>query len=159
MKRQTTAGFTLIEMAIVVAIIGVLATGIAPLSQLVHQRAQERELRQALRDIRSALDRYHQAHESGLIARQADGSGYPPKLEVLTEGVPDARSADGRMLYFLRRLPRDPFHPDPRAPAAATWGLRSYASPPDDPQAGKDVFDVYSLSPAVGLNGVPHRAW
>lgn len=159
MSRHSGRGFTLIEMAVVVAIVAVLATGAAPLSRLVQQRAQERELRQALRDIRGALDRYRQAHDAGLIERQAEGAGYPPNLEVLTEGVPDVRSPEGKQLYFLRRLPRDPFFADPQAPAAATWGLRSYASPPDDPQPGKDVFDVYSLSPATGLNGVPYRDW
>jgi len=158
MSRRA-AGFTLIEMAVVVAIVGILASGVAPLSRLLQQRAQERELRQALRDIRGALDRYHAAHEAGIVARQADGAGYPPSLEALTEGVPDTRSGDGRKLYFLRRLPRDPFFPDPRAPAVATWGLRASDSPPDEPRPGRDVFDVHSLSPASGLNGVPYRDW
>lgn len=152
-------GFTLIEMAVVVAIIGILAVGVAPLSSLVQQRNKEHELRQALRDIRGALDRYHQAGETGSLLRQADGTGYPPNLEVLTQGVADVRSPQAKILYFLRRLPRDPFFPDARAPAEATWGLRSYASSADNPQPGKDVFDVYSLAPGVGLNGVPYRDW
>jgi general secretion pathway protein G len=71
----------------------------------------------------------------------------------------DIRSPTPKKIYFLRRLPRDPFFPDARAPAAATWGLRSYASPADDPQPGKDVFDVYSLATGSGLNGVPYRDW
>ncbi|MFN3717093.1 MAG: hypothetical protein ACK4R8_10260, partial [Thiobacillus sp.] len=62
-------------------------------------------------------------------------------------------------LYFLRRLPRDPFYPDASVPAAETWGLRSYASPPDAPVPGRDVFDVHSLSTAKGLNGLPYREW
>lgn len=152
-------GFTLIEMAVVVAIVGVLAVGIAPVSSLIQQRTQERALKQALRDIRVALDRYHKAYESGMIPRQAGASGYPPSLDVLTEGIQDVRSPTPRKIYFLRRLPRDPMFADPRAPAAATWGLRSYDSPPDAPQAGKDVFDVYSLAPGVGLNGIPYRDW
>lgn len=159
MSVMRIRGFTLIEMVVVVAIVGVLAAGVAPLASLVHKRAQERELRQALRDIRSAIDRHHQAAESGNIARAADASGYPPSLEALTEGVPDLLSATPRKLHFLRRLPRDPFFPDPAAPAAATWGLRSYDSAPDNPQPGKDVFDVHSLSPGIGLNGIPYRDW
>lgn len=159
MMQQLRRGFTLIEMAVVVAIIGVLAVGVAPLAGHVQKRAQERELRQALRDIRGAIDRYHKAVEAGSVLRSADGTGYPASLKELTEGITDIRSPDARKLYFLRRLPRDPFFLDSRAPAEATWGLRSYASPADNPQPGKDVFDVYSLSSAIGLNGVPYREW
>lgn len=158
-------GFTLIELVIAVAIVSVLALMVAPLMQLTAQRQKEAELRSALRQIRTAIDAYHD-----LVAEQrrtnqprievpADASGYPPSLEVLAEGVRDLQSAEGRRIYFLRRLPRDPFHPDPEAPAAATWGKRSYASPPDAPKEGDDVFDVYSLSSATGLNGVPYREW
>jgi general secretion pathway protein G len=84
---------------------------------------------------------------------------YPPTLSVLVEGVPDARSPDKRVIYFLRRLPADPNFPDPNANPADTWGKRSYASPPDRPEEGEDVFDVYSLSDKTGLNGRPYRAW
>lgn len=159
MKTMAQRGFTLIEMAVVVAIVGVLAAGLAPVTSLIQKRSQERELRLALREIRSALDRYHKAHEAGIIARQADGSGYPPNLDVLTEGVADIRSPTPRKIYFLRRLPRDPLFVDLRASAAATWGLRSYESPPGAPQPGRDVYDVYSLSAGVGLNGIPYREW
>ncbi len=71
----------------------------------------------------------------------------------------DAGSAKRVNLYFLRRVPRDPFFPDGSAQAEETWGLRSYASPPDDPQPGDDVFDVYSLAAGKGLNEVAYRDW
>ena len=86
-------------------------------------------------------------------------SGYPPSLKVLEEGVKDAKATDGKQLYFLRRVPRDPFADDSEKEAVRTWGLRSYASPPDDPKDGDDVFDVYSRSKQTGLNGVPYREW
>jgi len=159
MSRETSVGFTLIEVAVVVAIIGILAVGVAPLSSHVQKRVQERELRVALREVRSALDRYRKAVDEGHILRAADASGYPPNLDVLTEGVNDVLSPSTQKIYFLRRLPRDPFFPDPRAPAAATWGLRSYASTADQPEPGKDVFDVFSLAPGIGLNGIPYREW
>ncbi|MEW5893710.1 MAG: type II secretion system protein [Pseudomonadota bacterium] len=158
----TTAGFkgfTLIEMVVAVAILAVLAMLAAPLIELSGQRQKEAELRQALRQIRQAIDAYHQAALDKRIEVAADASGYPESLDVLVEGVPDIRKPDRPMIYFLRRLPRDPFHPDASVPAAETWGKRSYASPPDAPQAGEDVYDVYSLAQGTGLNGVAYREW
>ena len=153
-------GFTLIELVITVAIIALLATAAAPSAQLLYQRDREVELKRALRTIRGAIDAYKLAGEQGHIKKEADKTGYPPDLATLVTGVDDASNPkEGGKIYFLRQLPRDPFYPDATAPAADTWGLRSYASPPDDPQPGDDVYDVHSLSPRMGFNGMPYRDW
>ena len=158
MSRRS-AGFTLIELMVTLAILALLASVAVPFAQLVQQRHKEGELREALRQIRNALDAYKQGVKEGRVDAPADSSGYPPDLDALWHGVTDKTRADTRKLYFIRRLPRDPFFPDPAAPPAETWGQRSYASSPDAPAAGRDVFDVYSLSPRTGLNGVPYREW
>ncbi|HYL01779.1 MAG TPA: type II secretion system protein [Steroidobacteraceae bacterium] len=152
-------GFTIIELVIVLAIIGLLATAAMPLAQLVSKREKESELRAALRDIRAGLDAYKAAAQAGHIKLELGASGYPPDLKSLYAGVEDAANPKKVNIYFLRRIPRDPFYPDTTAPAEETWALRSYQSPPDNPQPGDDVYDVYSLSSAKGLNGVPYREW
>ena len=156
--REGARGFTLIELLITVAILALLAGGAMGFASLTVQRTQEQELRSALRQIREAIDAYKVAADAGRIAKPADASGYPPTLGALTEGVPDITSPQARKLYFLRRLPRDPMA-DPALPAEASWGLRSYESPVDNPQPGRDVFDVYSQSPKLGLGGRPYREW
>ncbi|WP_342617524.1 type II secretion system protein [Rhodoferax sp. GW822-FHT02A01] len=152
-------GFTLIELVVTVALVGILAMVAVPLGTLSVQRLREGELRSSLRQIREALDAYKRASDSGRIARRADGSGYPQTLEELEAGVVDAKNPNKTKIYFLRRLPRDPFFADTSVPAAATWGKRSYASAPDMPMEGDDVFDVYSHSDRIGLNGIPLRDW
>ena len=153
-------GFTIIELVITVGIVSLLATAVVPSAQLVYQRERESELRASLRTIRAAIDAYKLAAESGRIKKELDKSGYPPDLQSLVDGVNDASSPkEGVKIYFLRRLPRDPFWPDATTPAADSWGLRSYASPPDDPQPGDDVYDVHSRSSRTGLNGVAYRDW
>lgn len=153
-------GFTLLEMIIALAVLSVLLTMAAPVLKLQAQRAKEAELRQALREIRSALDAHKQAAAEGRIRVSTDQSGFPPSLDVLVEGVPNAQDPKGQArIYFLRRLPRDPLDERSEVPAAQTWALRSYASPSDAPQAGDDVFDVASRAQGVGLNGVPYAQW
>jgi general secretion pathway protein G len=158
--RTRNRGFTIIELVMTVAIISLLATAVVPSAQLVYQRERESELRASLRIVRAAIDAYKQASDAGRIKKELDKTGYPPDLHSLVEGVDDASSAkEGAKIYFLRRVPRDPFWPDATTPAADTWGLRSYASPADDPQPGDDVYDVHSRSSRTGLNGVPYRDW
>ena len=145
-------GFTLIELLISVAIVGLLASIALPLAEVAATRSKEQDLRLALRDIRTAIDAYKKASDDGVIERPADATGFPPTLAALVEGVPDKRKPDGPKVYFLRKVPADPF-------AVEGWGLRSYASTHDAPQEGKDVFDVYSKAPGAGLNGVAYRQW
>ncbi len=153
-------GFTLIELMITVAIVGLLALGAAPLAKLGAQRVKETELRAALRDVRTAIDAYKAAADAGRIKKAADQSGYPPNLQVLVEGVEDIRDPNHKkMIYFMRRIPRDPMNPEQTVTAEQSWGLRSYASPPDEPLPGDDVYDVYSQSPRVGLDGAPYHSW
>lgn len=151
-------GFTLIEVVVTMAILALLAAIAAPLAETVVRRAKEQELKSALYRLRDAIDAYKQASDAGHVEKSVDGSGYPQSLDVLVEGVRDLRSAKGAKLYFLRSIPRDPFA-DPELEAWETWGLRSYESPPDDPQEGEDIFDVYSRSDGRGLNGIPYREW
>ena len=156
--RKSRRAFTLVELIITVAIVAILASAALPLTQIVVQRGKEQELRTALRQIREAIDAYKQTADEGRVSRKADESGYPTSLDVLAAGVEDIKTPQRKAIYLLRRLPRDPFAPA-ELPAAETWGKRSYASPPDAPREGEDVFDVYSLAEGKGLNGIPYREW
>jgi general secretion pathway protein G len=157
--RRAVGGFTLLEIVIAIAILSILVVMATPVIRLDVQRQRETELRQALRDIRTALDAYKHATDEGRIVRKADESGYPHNLEELTQGVPNARDPKGRLLIFLRHLPRDPLRHEPGLAAADTWGKRSYESTEDAPAEGADVFDVYSLAEGVGINGIAYRKW
>jgi general secretion pathway protein G len=159
MRAMRGRGFTLVELMVSVAIVGMLATVAMPLGKMAAQRTKEAELRQALRELRTGIDAYKRAGELGRIEIAADASGYPPTLDVLVAGVENAKDPNKGKIYFMRHLPRDPFYPDSAAAPAQSWGLRSYASSADDPQAGDDVYDVYTIAKGVGLNGVPYRQW
>ncbi len=151
-------GFSFIELMASVAIVGLLASIAIPLAETTATRSKEVDLRRALREIRGAIDEYRAAVRAGRIATVPQASGYPPTLQDLVIGVDDL-AQPGAKLYFLRRIPRDPFHPDSQSPPAETWGKRSFASPPDNPREGDDVFDVYSLSGSRALNGTMYADW
>lgn len=284
MKPRGAAGFTLIELVVTVAIVGLLASMAMPMTQLVVKRAREQELRADLREIRDALDRYNELWRYSCLPAQggataangaaaqfgggvsgagvqpsaaggaggaagqpatsangqaggfsgggglsggglsggglsggsifgggnggsnattgttngaglggaggldastvgtiggngtqaakavppvapkmrcpADSNGWPKDLQTLVAGVDNIASPrPGAKVYFLRRIPRDPMLADAPADPEQGWGKRSYASPPDDPQEGDDVYDVHSLSTANDLTGGPYRDW
>lgn len=159
-RPHPASGFSLIELVVTVAIVALLSTVAFPLAEVVVKRSKEQELRLALREIRTALDAYKQAVEEGRVEQSIEDSAFPASLSVLVEGVPDAGSPErDKKIYFLRRIPRDPLFADAARPDEETWGKRSYASSHDAPEEGDDVYDVYSLSSGVGLNGIPYRNW
>lgn len=158
-RGRAARGFTLVEMLAVAAMMSIVALAVLPLAEISHTRWKERELRQALWEIRGALDRYKQRSDELAAGRTRAGSGYPPNLEALLVGLPDPHAAGGAVAQpLLRRIPRDPFAPD-GVPAEASWGLRSHDSPAHAPRPGADVYDVYTLSPRIGSNGVALRQW
>jgi general secretion pathway protein G len=159
MTRRLTArcGFSFIELLVVTTIILVLSGAVMPLARITIQREREIELRRALREMRTAIDKYKDAVDQGQIGgtdNQLGNEGYPPDLETLVEGVSAAGDASGRKLKFLRRIPVDPMT------KSAEWGRRSYQDAPDARSwGGKNVFDVYSRSEGTALDGTKYRDW
>ena len=152
-------GFSLIELLVTLAILGLLSVLVIPTTQVVVQRRQEQELRDALHQIRAGIDAYKLAYDQGRVTKSIGSNGYPKTLELLVEGVPDLQNPKQAKIYFLRRVPRDPFNPDASLSASQSWGKRSYASEADQPKEGDDVYDVFSTSEKNGLNGVPYKKW
>jgi len=155
--RRAREGYTFIELVIVSAMLLILASGVLPLAKVTIQRQREVELRRALREMRTAIDRYKDAVDQGMIGAidiKAGSEGYPPDLETLVEGVTAANDASGRKLKFLRRIPIDPMT------KTADWGMRSYQ---DDTNAtswgGQNVYDVFTKHEGTGLDGTKYRDW
>lgn len=153
---KTDRGFTFIELVVVTTILLVLASTVMPLAQVTMQRQREAELHRALREMRTALDKFKDAVDQGLIPStelEPANEGYPPDLETLVDGVAVANDASGRKLKFLRRIPVDPMTKD-------EWGLRSYQDDPDTRSwGGQNVFDVYTKSEGTALDGTKYRDW
>jgi general secretion pathway protein G len=155
--RRAARGFTFIELLVVTTILLILASAVMPLARVTVQRQKEVELRRTLRELRTAIDHYKDAADQGQIAAtelKTDNEGYPPKLEVLVEGVRAGGSIKDRKLKFLRRIPVDPMT------GTTEWGMRSYQ---DDPGSrswgGQNVFDVYTKSDGVALDGSKYKDW
>jgi general secretion pathway protein G len=150
-------GYTFIELLVVATILLILASAAMPLTRVTVQRTKEAELRRVLREMRTAIDKYKDGVDTGLISNldvRAGSEGYPPDLETLVEGVTVANDASGRKLKFLRRIPIDPLTGE------AKWGLRAYQDRSDSMSwGGSNVYDVYSLAAGVGLDGTKYRDW
>jgi general secretion pathway protein G len=156
-SAASEGGYSFIELLIVVSILFVLASAAMPLAQVASQRQRETDLRRDLREMRTAIDKFKDAVDQGLIpsTEVTPGSeGYPTKLETLVDGVTAAGDASGRKLKFLRRIPIDPMT------GKAEWGMRAYQDKPDTTTwGGQNVFDVYSKAEGQALNGTKYRDW
>ncbi|CUT17288.1 MULTISPECIES: type II secretion system protein [Candidatus Ichthyocystis] len=153
---KNRSGFTLVEAIITALILGVMASMVMAQKENSSKRAKEHELRQSLKQIRQAIDDYRDAVNKKIIIQDATQAPYPPSLSTLVKGV---KSSDGKKIYFLRRIPRDPFSNNALEAAEETWNIRSYTSPPGDFSQGNDVYDVSSKSDNIGLNGIPYKDW
>ncbi|MDD2050345.1 type II secretion system protein [Pseudomonas putida] len=156
--KRSMAGFSLIEVMLTLALLGLLASIAAPLTETLVRRGKEQELKTALYQIRDAIDAYKRAFDAGYIEKSLNASGYPPSLQVLVDGVRDVRSAKGAKFYFLRRIPHDPLLSHKKDDEGG-WGLRAYDSSAQSPREGEDVFDVYSKAAGKGLNGIAYGQW
>ena len=154
---HTSSGYTFIELVVATAVMMVLASAALPIAKISIRRQKEAELRQALREMRTAIDEFKRWADAGRISTMGSSltaENYPPSLEILVEGVRFTNDPGDRRKKFLRRIPADPIT------GRADWGLRAYT---DDPDAttwgGQSVFDVYSKAPGTGLDGTKYRDW
>ena len=149
--RQT--GMTLLELVVACAILLILSSAAIPVARTTVKRQKEAELRRALREMRTAIDRYKDAADRNLFRVEVGTEGYPPDLETLVKGVQIGPSGE-RRLRFLRKIPMDPMT------GRAEWGLRAIQDDPDSTGwGGKNVFDVYSRSTGTALDGTRYSDW
>lgn len=150
-------GYTFVELLVVTALVLILASAVMPMARVTVQRTREAELRRGLREMRTAIDKYKDAVDQGLIGGtqiRVGSEGYPPDLETLVEGVPVQNDASGRKLKFLRHIPMDPMT------KSTEWGLRSYQDRPDATTwGGQNVFDIHTKSDGIALDGTKYREW
>lgn len=152
-RPASQLGMTLLELIIACGILLVLATVAVPLARVGVEERKETELRQDLREMRTAIDRYKDDADKNLIQVQAGTEGYPPDLQTLVDGV-QLSGAQDQKVHYLRKIPTDPFTGD------TNWGLRSVQDDPDSTQwGGQDVFDVYSREQGTALNGTKYSDW
>ena len=155
--QKKESGFTFIELLVVTTLLLILASAVMPLTRVGMQRTKEAELRRALREMRTAIDRYKDAADAGVIGAtelKVGAEGYPPELETLVEGVTKANDATGIKLKFLRRIPIDPMT------NSTDWGMRAYGDKPDSTSwSGGNVFDVYTKSDGKALDGTKYKDW
>ena len=157
MNRGPERGYTFIELLVVSAIVMLMASAVMPLARVTATRQREADLHRALREVRTAIDKYKDAADSQQIASlevKAGSEGYPADLQVLVEGVAVQNDATGRKLKFLRRVPVDPLT------HSTEWGMRSYQDEPDATRwGGQNVFDIYTKFEGTALDGTKYRDW
>lgn len=152
-RTVSERAFTLVELLAAMAIMTLLAGAALPLARTHAQRLKEEELHRDLREIRTAIDRYKDFSDQGLIPVKPDTFGYPPDLETLVNGVSVKGTSDVKY-KFLRRIPVDPMT------GSTDWGLRSMQDDPDSTTwGGENVFDVYTTSMATALDGTQYDTW
>lgn len=159
---QKRKGVTLVELVVTITILAILAAVVMPLSQMTAKRTKEMELRRNLRIIRTALDDFNKKYAESVALNKLPSvqgkSGYPPTLNDLVNGY-DFGELNSLKRKFLRRIPPDPFNP-PIGKEEPKWGLRSYSDRPDSTGwGGEDVFDVYSLSEGIAIDGTRYKDW
>ena len=154
MRRRNQRGLTLIELIVAFSIMLLLTTMSVPLARAKVRRERERELRNALQEIRKAIDKYNDFAVAGLIPPgKVDSDKYPESLQQLVEGVKLNGQVD-KKIRFLRRIPMDPFT------HSTDWGVRSTQ---DDPTSmswgGQNVFDVYTKTYEKAPDGTNYSDW
>jgi general secretion pathway protein G len=149
-RTAAECGFTLLELIVATTILAILTLMAVPLARVTIQREREKQLRQALWEMRDAIDRYKETAERGGLQTKVDSMNYPPDLETLVKGV----DVQGKKIRFLRSIPADPMT------KSKEWGLRSMQDDPDsDSWGGQNVFDVYTKSQGTGLDDTKYKDW